>query len=288
MHDIEWLEPKTVVEATEMGAKYDEEGKVIAGGTWLSLVLKEGLLMPSALISLHNIAGLDTVSYESGLGLKIGAMVTLRAAELNPIIEQYFPELSYTFGVVANVRVRNQATVGGCLCDADYASDPPAMLTALNARVVLQSPGTTREVPLSDFIVGHYETTIRPDEVLTEVIVPERAASVKGVYLKYRTRSNEDRPCVGLAAVIDLTDNDTTVQDLNIVVGAVADTPQSVPAVLEAARGKLLTSALIDQIADGYAEAIDPLSDIRGSAWYRSQMIEVFVKRALKQLGGNA
>ncbi len=287
MQDIEWLEPTTVAEATEMSMKYDEEGKIIAGGTWLSLVLKEGLLMPSALISLHNISGLDSVSYEAGIGLRIGAMVSLRAAELNATIEEHFPELAYTFGVVANVRVRNQATVGGCLCDADYASDPPAMLTALNAQVVLQSPEGTREVVLRDFIVGHYETTIRPDEVLTEVIVPERSASTKGVYLKYRTRSNEDRPCVGVAAVIDAEDSGT-IRDLNIVVGAVANTPQYVSTVLESAKRKQLTPELIEQIAEGYAESIEPLSDIRGSAWYRSQMIKVFVKRALNQLGGGA
>ena len=287
MQDIEWLEPKTVAEATEMGAKLDDEGKIIAGGTWLSMVLKQGLLMPSALISLHGIPGLDTVSYEAGLGLKMGAMVSLRAAELSATIQQHFPELAYTFGSVANVRIRNQGTVGGCLCDADYASDPPAMLTALNARVVLQSPNGSREVALRDFIVGHYETTIRPDEVLTEVIVPERPATAKGIYLKYRTRSNEDRPCVGVAAVVDL-DGNGTIRHLNVVVGAVANTPQYIPTLLETARGKQLTADLIEQIATGYADAIDPLSDIRGTAWYRTQMIKVFVKRALTQLGGDA
>ena len=287
MQDIEWLEPKTVAEATEMGARLDDEGKVIAGGTWLSMVLKQGLLMPAALISLRDIPGLDAINYQPGLGLKLGAMVSLRAAELSETVQQHFPELAYTFGSVANVRIRNQGTVGGCLCDADYASDPPAMLTALNARVVLQSPGGSREVAVRDFIVGHYETTIRPDELLTEVIVPERPATAKGVYLKYRTRSHEDRPCVGVAAVVDLDDTGT-IRNLNIVVGAVANTPQYVTPVLEAAHGKQLTADLIEQISAGYADAIDPLSDIRGSAWYRSQMIRVFVKRALTQLGGDA
>ena len=286
MQDIEWLEPKTVAEATEMGAQLDDEGKIIAGGTWLSMVLKQGLLMPVALISLRDIPGLDTVSSQAGLGLKLGAMVSLRAAELSETVQQHFPELAHTFGSVANVRIRNQGTVGGCLCDADYASDPPAMLTALNARVVLQSPGGSREVAVRDFIVGHYETTIRPDELLTEVIVPERPATAKGVYLKYRTRSHEDRPCVGVAAVVDLADNGA-IRDLNVVIGAVANTPQYVQSVLDAARGKQLTTDLIEQIAAGYADAIDPLSDIRGSGWYRTQMIRVFVKRALTRLGGD-
>lgn len=286
MQEIEWLEPTTVAEAATMSAEQDDEGKLIAGGTWLSLVLKQGLLMPASLISLHGVDGLKEVTYEEGVGLKIGAMVTLREAEQNATIQQWFPELAYTFGVVANVRVRNQATVGGCVCDADYASDPPAMLTALNATVFLQSNDDLRVVPMSEFIVGHYETTIRPDEVLTHVFVPERSPSAKGVYLKYRTRSHEDRPCVGVAAVADMSGG--TINDLNVVVGAVANTPQAVPAALTAAQGKTLDSDLIDSIAAAYVEAIDPLSDIRGSAWYRSQMIKVYVRRALNELRGAA
>lgn len=283
MQEIEWLEPTTIAEAASLSAEQDDEGKLIAGGTWLSMVLKQGLLMPASLISLHGVGGLKEITYEEGVGLKIGAMVSLRAAELNSTIQQWFPELAHTFGVVANVRVRNQATVGGCICDADYASDPPAMLTALKAAVFLQSNDDLRVVPLSEFIVGHYETIIRPDEVLTHVFVPERSASAKGVYLKYRTRSYEDRPCLGVAAVADL-DSNNIVRDLNVVVGAVANTPQSVSEALASSVGQSLNDNLINTLAETYANAIDPLSDIRGTAWYRSQMIRVFVRRALTQL----
>ena len=282
---MEWLEPKTVAETLETCAHYGEEAKLVAGGTWLAIVLKQGLLMPSALISLHQIDGLNSVRYESGIGLIIGAMVSLRAAEFDPVIKRHFPELAYTCGVVANVRIRNQATVGGCLCDADYASDPPSMFAALNAQVILQSKTGTRAVPVADFIVGHYETTIRPDEMLTQVIVPERPQTGRGIYLKYRSRSHEDRPCVGVSAVADI-DAAGVCQSLDVVIGAVANTPQKLPLITANAIGKQLEPNLIKTIADGYADSIDPLSDIRGSSWYRQQMIQVHVKRALNQLGG--
>lgn len=287
MSDFAWLEPTSISEALVSCTEYGEDAKMIAGGTWLSIVLKQGLLMPSALISLHHIDGLSDIRYEPGVGLRIGAMVSLTAAEKSSVIREHFPELAYTCGVVANVRIRNQATVGGCLCDADYASDPPSMFAALGARVVLQSQNGSRTVPVRDFIIGHYETSIAEGELLTEVIVPERAASTKGVYLKYRTRSHEDRPCVGVSAIADI-DAAGVCQSLNIAIGAVANTPQIVDEVSALAHGKRLDTALITEIANGYADSIEPLSDIRGSSWYRQQMINVHVKRALTQLGGLA
>lgn len=287
MPSFEWIEPSSIPEAIDVCAQYGDEGKVIAGGTWLSLVVKQGLLMPEAVISLHKIDGLNSIVYEPGVGLRLGAMTSIRAAELSPVVKEKFPELASTFGEVANVRIRNQATVGGCLVDADYASDPPAMLTALNAQVVLKGKEGERTVHMRDFIVGHYETVIEHDEVMTEVLVPERSASTNGLYLKYKSRSTEDRPCVGVAATADLT-GDGSVNNLSIVIGAVAGTPQYADEVLSMANGKQLDANLIKQIADGYADSIEPLSDLRGTSWYRQQMINVFVKRALTQLGGVA
>lgn len=287
MPSFEWLEPETIPEAIDACTQYGDEGKLIAGGTWLSLVVKQGLLMPEAVISLHKIDGLSEIRYESGVGLRLGAMTSIRKAEMSPVVQERFPELASTFGEVANVRIRNQATVGGCLADADYASDPPAMLTALNAHVVLKGKEGQRNVSLRDLIVGHYETVIQPDEIMTEIVVPERPDSMSGVYLKYKSRSTEDRPCVGVAATADLN-GDGVVRDLSIVIGAVAGTPQYADDVLSLAQDKQLDATLIKQIADGYADSIDPLSDLRGTSWYRQQMISVFVKRALTQLGGAA
>src|SRR3712207_1775440 len=95
-----------------------------------------------------------------------------RAAERSPEVRRAAPVLAETYADVANVRVRCQATVGGNLCDADYASDPPTVLAALGAAVVARGVGGERAVPVRDLIVGHYETVLRPDELVTEVVVP--------------------------------------------------------------------------------------------------------------------
>lgn len=208
-------------------------------------------------------------------------MVTHRSIELHPLVRTHYPMLAETFRVIANVRIHNQATAGGCVCDADYASDPPAMLTALGATVRLQSASGQREVALQDFIAGHYETAIRPGELLTEIHVPPLPRGGRGVYLKYRNRSHEDRPCVGVAVMLGM--QDSQVSHLRVVVGAVAARPQRIPDVEKLALGKAMSEALAREIGDAYSEAIDPIDDLRGSSWYRRQMIRVLVRRTLPE-----
>lgn len=281
MPNIEWLEPTSISETTQILSHYQSEGKLVAGGTWVTLVLKQKLLVPSALISLRRVPELREIEYLPGKGLKVGALVTHREMERSPVIREHYPSLADTFAVVANVRIRFQATVGGVLCDADYASDPPATLAALNASVKAVSVEGERTIPVREFIIGHYTTVLQPDEVVTEILVPEAPERTFGAYLKYRTRSHEDRPCLGVAVSLQLHP-DGRCQDLQVVVGAVSDRPRWLEPALENARDEKLTPELISHIADQYSREIDPLSDIRASSWYRKQMIGVFTRRGIE------
>jgi carbon-monoxide dehydrogenase medium subunit len=281
MLDIDWLRPTSITEAAQMLAEYGEEGKLVAGGTWVTLVLKQKLLMPMALISLAGVSGMKEIKFVPGEGLYIGALVTHREVETSPLVRRHFPVLAETFATVANVRVRNQATLGGVLCDADYASDPPATLSALNARIFVYSQRSERTIPVKDFITGHYTTLLEPDEIVTQLFVPEPPGPTYGVYLKYRTRSHEDRPCVGVAVVLEMGPG-ARCRDLQVVVGAVSDRPRWVAPALEAARGQELTPELIAHIASQYEREIDPLSDLRASSEYRKRMVGVFVRRGIE------
>jgi carbon-monoxide dehydrogenase medium subunit len=269
-------------------AQHGDEAKLIAGGTALVLMLKNRLVSPEYLVSLGRIQGLDQIAYEPGVGLRLGALATIRQAETSPVVREHFPVLAETFGKVANVRVRHAATVGGNMSEADYASDPPCVLLALRATAVAQGPNGRREIPLTEFFTDFYETALQPDEILTEVIVPEASKHAKQSYIKYVTRSSEDRPCLGACAWVDFGP-DGVCRELRVTLGAVAGTPQEFGEAEAWARGQNLGPDLIRQIATHYAENIDPLSDMRGSAWYRKQMAEVFVRRAIeKALGAGA
>jgi aerobic carbon-monoxide dehydrogenase medium subunit len=282
MPDIDILEPRSVAEAVAALHERGDDAKVIAGGTAVVLMLKNRLIAPDYLISLGRVSGLDRISYDPDSGLHLGALVTIRQAEVSRIVRAHFPVLAETFGQVANVRVRNAATVGGNMTEADYASDPPCVLQALRAHAVVQGPAGSREIPLTEFFRDFYETALAPDEILTEIVVPAESASAKQAYLKYVTRSSEDRPCIGACAWIDL-DEAGVCSELRVTLGAIAATPQEFPEAEARAAGERLTPALIENIAADYANRVDPLSDLRGSSWYRREMASVFVRRAIQQ-----
>ena len=259
-----WMVPETLEEALALRAEHGDEATVLAGGTFLAILMNQGFLSPAAFLSLggvEELRGIDVVDGE----LRLGAMATHRAVERSPVVRDGWPVLAHAFSLVASPRVRNQATVGGVLADADYASDPPAVLAALDARAVLRSPRGDREVGVGGLILGYYETCIEPDELLVEVRVPPQPA--RATYRKFRSRSSEDRPCAAVAAVRG--------ERLRVVVGAVAETPQDFPELCDGSP---------EEVAARYAERIEPLSDSRGSAAYRRRVIVAEVRRAVEEV----
>lgn len=259
MTSPEWMAPASLEEALSLRAERGDEATVLAGGTFVGILMNQGFLAPAALLSLGGVEELRRVEVVDG-ELRLGAMVTHRAVER----VDGWPALARAFSLVASPRVRNVATVGGVLADADYASDPPAMLAALDARAVLRGPRGDRAVSVGELVLGHYETCIEPDELLVEVRVP--AEPPRATYRKFRSRSSEDRPCAAVAAV-------RGPGGLRVVVGAVSERPQDFPELCDGSP---------EEVAAAYAERIEPLSDARGSAAYRRRVIAAEVRRAVE------
>lgn len=279
MNLIKFLEPTSFSEAAALLAEHGDEAKVIAGGVSVTLMLQQKLISPSILVSLGRISDGNYIRLESD-GLHIGALARLHDLECSQIVREFCPALAHTFSVVGNVRVRNQATLGGNLSAADYAADPPSMLMALDARIQAIGSSGKREIPLSKFFLGFYTTALEPTEILTEIIIPKPA---RAAYFKYTSISAEGRPCVAVGAVADF-DPDNLCKDLRIAVGAATETPQRIGSAEAMAHGQTLTDERIAAIAEEYSLRLDPLTDVRGSAWYRREMIRVFVKRALEEV----
>jgi aerobic carbon-monoxide dehydrogenase medium subunit len=274
-------QPRSVDEAVSVLERVGDGAKVVAGGTALTIMLRQQLIAPDALVSIGGIPGLDRIE-RSGGELRLGSLVTHRQVEISPVVREHLPTLADTFGKVANIRVRNAATVGGVMAESDYASDPPTLLVALDAQVEATGPGGARTIPASEFFVAFYETALEPEEVVTGVRVPIPPADAGSAYIKYVTRSSEDRPCVGVAAVVRLDEAGDRCAELRVAVGAAAETPQRLPEVDAIAAGQELSPALLREIAERYVGAIDTLDDMRGSAWYRTEMVRVWVRRAIE------
>ena len=274
----EIYEPTSVDAAVDVLASLGADAKVVAGATAVTIMLRSRLIAPRALVSLARVPGLRDIREEQG-HLVLGALVTHREVELSPVVRRLVPVLAETFATVANVRVRNAATVGGVVAEADYASDPPTAFVALDAEIDARGPKGTRRIPAGEFFRGFYETALEPDELVTAVRVPVPAPSLRGVYEKFVTRSSEDRPCVGVMALVRLQDG--TCADLRVALGAATETPRRYGDLEARGLGTALGMDIVNEIAAGYAARTEPLDDMRGSAWYRKAVIEVWVRRAI-------
>ena len=280
MEEPEWHSPASIEEALALKVRLGDAATVVAGGTFTGILVANGLIRPHAFIHLARLPGLDRI--EIGDELHLGAMVTHRRVERSSEIrESPWACVAECFASVASPRIRNQATVGGVLCDADYASDPPTLLVALGARVRLRSPSGERDVLVADFIKDHYETALGADELLIDVVVPRPPRHV--TYFKFKSRSSEDRPCVGVAVAAEVDDSGRC-RSLRVVVGAVSGRPQEFPQACAVALGDRITIDVATEIGHQYSELASTLSDVRGSAAYRKRLIAVLVRRSLETL----
>jgi carbon-monoxide dehydrogenase medium subunit len=277
MRRFDLVEPTTLEEACSVIVD-NGDAKVIAGGTALLTLIKHGLFVPKILVNLKKINAASEISFDPQTGLRIGALAAIYDIEASPLVRQHYPALAEACHVVANIRIRNMATLGGNVAHGDYQSDPPTVLVALDAAVELLSRTGRRQIKLTDFLKGSYETALEPGELISALIVPP-AGHLRGTYTKFTTGSSEERPCVGIAALASM-DKGVCVE-LRLVIGAVSPKPTRFKSGESMARGEKLTAGLIERIASDAGQSVDPIDDLRGTAAYKRHVVHVLVRRAL-------
>ena len=278
---MEYLVPASVQDAIDLLRDDPWGSKAVAGGTAVVLMMRQGLISPDRLVALDRLPGLREITVEPDV-LRIGALTTLTAVARSADVQRHAASVAAAASVVANPRIRNAATLGGNLAEADYASDPPSALVAWGARCRVQGPAGERTITVADLITGFYTTALEHDELITSIEIPRVQGDVRSVYLKYRSRSSEDRPCVGVAARVVVEDDVVTAAE--VAVGAVSATPHHLPEVTAALVGAPLSDSAIRSVAAAYADSVDPIEDFRGSAWYRRRVVDVYVRRALEHV----
>ena len=283
MRKFELIEPRSLAEACAILAN-DGDAKAIAGGTALLTIIKQGLLLPKTLVNLKKIGDAGAITFDPVNGLRIGALATINEIETSETVRRHYPALAEACHVVANIRIRNMATIGGNLVHGDYQSDPPTVLAVLNARVELMSADKIRQFALADFQLGSYETALQPGELLSAVVIPPLPQGMSGHYVKFTTGSSEERPCAGVAALARIDSG--VCHELRIAVGAVSAKPVRIGAE-SLADGKSLNTDLISTITIEAASAIDPIDDVRGPADYKRHLVGVLTRRALQALSNS-
>ena len=281
MRDFYFHTPGSLDEALSLLDEHQEDGRPMAGGTALVVLMKQSLVDADHLISLARVPGLSGIRNEAD-GLHIGALTRHREVETSALVKQHAPLLADVYRSVATIRIRNVATVGGGIAHADPAQDPPPGLIALDARIRLVSKSGERTLPITEVFRDYYETAIRPDELLAEVIVPAIPSGAKTVYLKFLPRTADDYATVAVAARGEVQNG--IVRNLRVALAAAASTPVHATAVEQALEGQPATPDNIRRAAQAVADQVDPLDDFRGSPDYKRDMAVVFTRRALERI----
>ena len=281
MIDFEYHAPTSLDQVFDLLDKYGDDSRVMAGGTALVIQMKQRLSQPGHVIGMRRVGSLNAIE-STPEGLRIGALCTQRQIENSELVGNEVPLVADTFRKVATPRIRNMATIGGGLVNGDPNQDPPPSLIALGASAVMTSKSGDRVVLLEEFFIDYYETDVQPGEILTNVMVPHAPAGSGSVYLKFLPRTADDYGTVNVAAVVS-KEQDGTCKDVRIVLGAAGVTPIRAKDAEDALRGKPLTDENIRAAAVLVKDAVDPLEDFRGSADYKTDMAEVFARRAVEQ-----
>ena len=279
MIPFELSEPHTFAEAVSLLDPEDPTIRPIAGGTALMLMMKSNVFSPSRLVSLRGVeARFSEVELTPEGGIRAGALARLGTLERHAGIVGAFPVLMDTLRTLSNVRVRNVATVGGNLAHADPHMDLPPVLLALDASVTAISPSGQRMIPIGELFAGYYQTSLAPDELIGELSVPAQNGRVSA-YIKCTTRSAHDWPALGVAVSLDIAEG--TIVDARVVVSAAVEKPTRMHDAEIALNGAPVSDAAFRAAGEAAAVAADVISDVRGSAPYKRQLIRVNVARAL-------
>lgn len=264
--------PGSFDEASALLVEHD--ATPIAGGTALMTLMKEGVFQPDALVNLRSLSSEHDYIEERDGVVEVGGLTPLRDIETSPLVEERLPVVASCLGEVASIRVRNVATIGGNLAHADPNLDLPPVLAGLDAELVLHGPDGERVVPLREFVRGYYDTDLGPGELVKALRVP--VTDRRGVYLKHRSLSAVDWPCVGVAAFLDPGGSVPEV-----FMNSVADSPIFRVDGLDDVFADGATTAAIERAGELAADQCDPIDDVRGSAWYKRRMADVFTRRAI-------
>ena len=272
----------TIDEAVALRTQLGDEAAVYAGGTELLLAMKMGVARWPHLIDVKPIAELRGLGVTDGV-LRIGATVTHWDLERDGTVARAIPAFAALERNVANVRVRAAGTLAGNIAFAEPHADPPALLMALDARVVLRGSPGTRAVPVAEFVTGMYQTVLAADEIIVAIEVPVPKAGVRAAYVKFQIL---ERPSVGVAVVGEVRDG-RFASAPSVVVGAADEMPRRVDtATLAGAAAADASTA--DALAESARAAVEPVDDLAGSAEYKRHLVGVFARRALERLVAEA
>jgi len=261
-------------EACDMLVKLGPDARPIAGGQTLIPMMKLRLLSPSDLVDLGGIAGAQDID-ENGETVEIGALARHQDIGKSALAARY-PILKDCALGIADVQVRNMGTIGGSLAEADPNSCWPALLVALDAKVICVGKDGSREQSVRDLLADAYTPNLEPGELITRILIDRAALSGVGTFVAFK-RAAPAYPTASCALTMQYENE--TVRSARLGFGCLALTPLAMDATAALA-GKTVTSKSVQDIAESAAAFVEPITDNKGTEAYKRSLLKGLVKRA--------
>lgn len=285
---FDYVAPRSLSEALSAFREKGGGGRALAGGTDIVVQMKEGgarFPMPSCLVSLRRIPELHGIDLNGGL--RVGAAATMSEVAASGPLRERYQALAEGAAIVGSVQTMNMATVGGNVCNAAPSADTSPPLLALEATAVVASADGKREVPIGELWTGPGEIALKPGELVKEFRLPEPPPNTGSVYVRHTPRKQMDIAVVGVAVGLTLGDGDR-IERARVALGAVAPTVIRATKTEDALEGNAAGDSLFADAAETAASEASPISDVRGSAEFRSHIVRVTVERCLAEAARRA
>jgi CO/xanthine dehydrogenase FAD-binding subunit len=282
MRPFEYVRAIDTGHALALLGQYGDRVRVLAGGTDLLVELKTAERVPEIVVDVSRVPELSCIE-RTEEGLKIGALATHTAIASSPLVRSTCAAVAQAANAIGAVQTRNAGTIGGNLmtCVPSMDSGPP--LLALDASVVLASERGARRLALCEFFVGPRRTAARPDELLTQILIPAASLCKPMTFLKFGLRRGQALALVNVAAGFFCDDGFPVFRSPRIALGAVAPTVIRASAAEQSLQDRPVDSRAIREAAEIAAMEASPIDDFRASASYRRSLIAVLVRRALEE-----
>lgn len=277
---FEYFRPGSVEEAVSLLFEHGPQLNVLAGGTDLLVKIKHKAIHVSKVMDITGIDDLKILT-EDDQNLIIGAAITQNEIANYPSVAQKYTALKEGAVQLGSRQVRNLATAVGNICNASPSAETAPALLVHEATVTAVSCQGSREIAIKEFFAGPGKNNLAPGELVTKLSLPSEPARSGSAYIKLSPRRAMDTAVVGVAAYVRL-DSTGKCSICRIAMGAVAPTPVRAFQAEQAVIGAELTREVLAEAGRMAAEEASPISDIRASADYRRQMVEVITHRVLE------
>lgn len=280
LNDFCFHKPTTLEEAMELIDRYQEGGLLMAGGSEVIPNMKSLVVTPDHIISLKHIPEFDYLCYTPGEGLHIGPTTPLTHIEYNPDVQRVYPSLFQGIHGMSNTNIHNTSTVTGNICYAVPSADTAAPLLTLEAVLSVRSVDGERTVPIGELFAGVRRTTLKKNEIVTDIFVPEPQEGAVMAYYKNPCRKALDLAIAGVATYVVM--DGEVCREARIAMSAVAVVPKRAPEAEAMLKGQVLSAELIERAAEHASlHECSPISDIRASAEYRRELVRLSVRDGL-------